>query len=58
MFEKHLITVKSAHDLSSEMKSMMGSAADERIKISFALNFGAMRTTASYLEPIELLKLQ
>ena len=57
MFGKPLITVKSAHDLSSEMKSGMGSAA-EGIKISFALNFGAMRTTASYLEPIEFLKFQ
>ena len=53
MFGKPLIAVKSAHDLSSKMKS-----AAEGIKISFALNFGAMRTTARYLEPIEFLKLQ
>ena len=57
MFRKPLIPIKSAHDLSSEMKLMIGSGA-EGIKISFALNFGAMRTTASYLEPIELLKFQ
>ena len=58
MSSKTFVAEKTAHDLSVEMLCKQAGSTQKRRTIFFALNFGAMRTTVSYLEQTEQLRLQ